>query len=59
MTSHDHMSEVRMGEDRAIGDPPNWAGFDSGQLYEFATRNNDPATADDLAGIFRRSMSLW
>ncbi|HWM01751.1 MAG TPA: hypothetical protein VNP92_05380, partial [Actinophytocola sp.] len=44
--------EVRVGEDRAIGDPPNWAGFDSRQLYEFATRNNDPATADALGRAF-------
>jgi hypothetical protein len=44
--------EVRMGDDRAIGDTPNWDGFDSQQLYDFATRDNNPTTADDLGRAF-------
>jgi len=44
--------EVRMGDDRAIGDTPNWDGFDSDLLYKFATENNSPTTADDLGRAF-------
>lgn len=44
--------EVRMGDDRAIGDTPNWEGFDSTQLYNFATQSNSPSTADDLGRAF-------
>jgi len=44
--------EVRMGDDRALGDTPNWDAFDSSQLYDFATRNNSPSTADDLGRAF-------
>jgi hypothetical protein len=44
--------DVRMGEDRVLGDAPNWAGFDSEQLYDFATRGNDPGTADNLGRAF-------
>ena len=44
--------EVRMGDDRALGDTPNWDAFDSAQLYDFATRNNSPSTADDLGRAF-------
>ncbi|MBB4907213.1 hypothetical protein [Actinophytocola algeriensis] len=44
--------EVRMGEDRAIGDTPNWDAFDSEQLYNFATQNNAPSTADNLGRAF-------
>ena len=41
-----------MGDDRAIGDTPNWDGFDSQQLYDFATQDNSPTTADDLGRAF-------
>lgn len=34
------------GADRAIGSPPNWASQESTQLYQGATVNNDPATAE-------------
>ncbi|HVW44824.1 MAG TPA: hypothetical protein VHC18_26095 [Amycolatopsis sp.] len=34
------------GSDRAIGSPPNWASQESTQLYQGATVNNDPATAE-------------
>lgn len=44
--------EVRMGDDRVIGDTPNWDGFDSKQLYNFATQNNSPTTADALGRTF-------
>jgi hypothetical protein len=44
--------EVRMGDDRALGDTPNWEGFDSEQLYDFATKNNSPSTADNLGRAF-------
>ncbi|MGH3762849.1 hypothetical protein, partial [Actinophytocola sp.] len=44
--------EVRMGDDRAIGDTPNWEGFDSEQLYTFATQRNSPSTADALGRAF-------
>lgn len=44
--------EVRMGDDRVLGDTPNWEGFDSERLYEFATRNNNPTTADSLGRAF-------
>jgi hypothetical protein len=44
--------EVRMGDDRAIGDTPNWQGFTSQQLYDFATTNNSPTTADTLGRGF-------
>lgn len=43
---------VRMGDDRVIGDTPNWASYDSEQLYKFATDNNSPYTADDLGRAF-------
>jgi hypothetical protein len=43
---------VRMGDDRVIGDTPNWANYDSEQLYKFATDNNTPYTADDLGRSF-------
>jgi hypothetical protein len=43
---------VRMGDDRVIGDTPNWASYDSQQLYNFATQNNSPYTADDLGRAF-------
>ena len=44
--------DVRMGDDRVIGDTPNWASYDSEQLYNFATQNNSPYTADDLGRAF-------
>jgi hypothetical protein len=44
--------DVRMGDDRAIGDTPNWDSFESEQLYKFATENNSPTTADDLGRAF-------
>jgi hypothetical protein len=44
--------DVRMGDDRVIGDTPNWASYDSKQLYNFATQNNSPYTADDLGRAF-------
>ncbi|HWM03759.1 MAG TPA: hypothetical protein VNP92_15605 [Actinophytocola sp.] len=44
--------EVRMGDDLVIGDTPNWAGFDSQQLYAFATQNNSPTSADALGRTF-------
>jgi hypothetical protein len=44
--------DVRMGDDRAIGDTPNWASYDSEQLYNFATQKNSPTTADDLGRAF-------
>lgn len=37
------------GEDRAIGDQPNWAAHDSQQLYNYATVNNVPGTAEELS----------
>ncbi len=43
---------VRMGDDRVIGDTPNWDSFTSEQLYKFATENNSPTTADDLGRAF-------
>jgi hypothetical protein len=43
---------VRMGDDRAIGDTPNWESFTSKRLHEFATLNNSPSTADDLGRAF-------
>ncbi|TDV40700.1 hypothetical protein [Actinophytocola oryzae] len=43
---------VRMGDDRVIGDTPNWDAYDSEQLYRFATENNSPYTADDLGRSF-------
>lgn len=44
--------EVRMGDDRAIGDTPFWNSFESDQLYTFATENNVPSTADNLGRAF-------
>jgi hypothetical protein len=41
-----------MGDDRVIGDTPNWASYSSEQLYDFATKNNSPTTADDLGRAF-------
>ncbi|MGB3443028.1 MAG: hypothetical protein WBA97_30165 [Actinophytocola sp.] len=43
---------VRMGDDRVIGDTPFWDSFESKQLYEFATLNNNPTTADTLGRAF-------
>lgn len=45
-------SDIRMGDDRVIGDVPNWNGFTSQQLYDFATRDNSPTTADALGRGF-------
>lgn len=44
--------EVRMGDDRVIGDTPNWESYSSEQLYNFATQSNSPTTADDLGRAF-------
>ncbi|HEX6358965.1 hypothetical protein [Actinophytocola sp.] len=44
--------EVRMGDDRVIGDTPNWDSYSSEQLYNFATQSNSPSTADDLGRAF-------
>jgi hypothetical protein len=43
---------VRMGDDRVIGDTPNWDGRTSQELYDAATQNNSPTTADDLGRAF-------
>ncbi|OLF07933.1 hypothetical protein [Actinophytocola xanthii] len=43
---------VRMGDDRAIGDTPNWNAFSSQQLYDFATGDNVPTSADTLGRSF-------
>jgi len=43
---------VRMGDDRAIGDTPNWDGYTSELLYKAATDSNSPTTADDLGRAF-------
>src|SRR5437764_3684241 len=40
------------GSDRAIGSPPNWAGQDSQQLYQAATQNNDPASAEATGQVW-------
>jgi len=45
-------SGVRFGDDRVIGDTPNWDNYDSKQLYDFATKKNSPYTADDLGRAF-------
>src|SRR6266545_4668636 len=39
-------SQVRMGDDRAIGGTPNWSAMTSTQLYTAATQRNSPDTAD-------------
>lgn len=44
--------DVRMGDDRVIGNVPNWDGFSSQQLYAFATTDNAPDTADSLGRAF-------
>jgi hypothetical protein len=44
--------DVRMGDDRAITDTPNWMGFSSQQLYDMATQKNAPTTADTLGQAF-------
>jgi hypothetical protein len=44
--------DVRMGDDRVIGDTPNWDSYTSEQLYNFATQSNSPTTADDLGRAF-------
>ncbi|MEU3272741.1 hypothetical protein ABZ639_18030 [Saccharomonospora sp. NPDC006951] len=36
------------GEDRAIGDRPNWEARDSARLYRYATENNEPGSAEEL-----------
>ncbi|MEU6643270.1 hypothetical protein ABZ863_12045 [Saccharomonospora sp. NPDC046836] len=36
------------GDDRAIGDRPNWYAQDSQQLYSFATVNNEPGSAEEI-----------
>lgn len=44
--------EVRMGDDRVIGDTPNWDSFESSQLHAMATQGNTPSTADNLGRAF-------
>ncbi|MBK1785185.1 hypothetical protein JHE00_12700 [Prauserella sp. ASG 168] len=36
------------GDDRAIGDRPNWQAQESEQLYSYATVNNEPGTAEEI-----------
>jgi len=43
---------VRMGDDRVINDTPWWDSYESEQLYNFATQNNSPTTADSLGRAF-------
>jgi hypothetical protein len=43
---------VRMGDDRAIGAPPNWESMTSTQLYAAAIQANDPDTAENLGRAF-------
>lgn len=45
-------SQVRMGDDRAIGSAPNWAAMTSTQLHAAATQRNSPDTADSLGRAF-------
>jgi hypothetical protein len=45
-------SQVRMGDDRAIGSTPNWSAMTSTQLYTAATQRNSPDTADSLGRAF-------
>ncbi|MFC4854425.1 hypothetical protein [Actinophytocola glycyrrhizae] len=44
--------EVRMGDDRVIGDTPFWDSYDSNALYAMATESNTPSTADNLGRAF-------
>jgi hypothetical protein len=44
--------EVRMGDDRVIGNTPNWDGYTSEGLHKAATENNVPSTADNLGRAF-------
>ncbi|GAB3006004.1 hypothetical protein LWP59_36360 [Amycolatopsis acidiphila] len=41
------------GSDRAIGSPPNWASQESTQLYQGATVNNDPASAEATGQVWK------
>jgi hypothetical protein len=41
-----------MGDDRAIPSPPNWASQSSHELYNGATSNNEPGTADELGAAW-------
>ncbi|HVV12330.1 hypothetical protein [Amycolatopsis sp.] len=41
------------GADRAIASPPNWASQESTQLYQGATVNNDPATAEATGQLWQ------
>ncbi|MBN6035092.1 WXG100 family type VII secretion target [Amycolatopsis sp. 195334CR] len=41
-----------MGADRAITNPPNWQAQESQQLYEGATVNNDPGTAEATSQVW-------
>ncbi|MFC4003963.1 hypothetical protein ACFS2C_09370 [Prauserella oleivorans] len=40
------------GDDRAIGDRPNWEAQDSRRLYEFATVNNVPGSAEEVGQMW-------
>lgn len=39
-------------DDRAVVDPPFWAGMDQHGLYNAATQQNDPSTVDALGSAF-------
>ncbi|QFU85746.1 WXG100 family type VII secretion target [Amycolatopsis sp. YIM 10] len=41
-----------IGDDRAITNPPNWQAQESQQLYEGATVNNDPGTAEATSQVW-------
>jgi hypothetical protein len=41
-----------VGDDRAIGSPPNWASQESQQLYHGATVDNDPASAEAVGQVW-------
>jgi hypothetical protein len=45
-------SQVRMGDDRAIGSTPNWSAMTSTELHTAATQRNSPDTADSLGRAF-------
>ena len=45
-------SQVRIGDDRAIGDTPNWESMSSTELHAAATQSNNPGSSDSLGRAF-------
>lgn len=47
-SARNERDDFHLGDDRAIGSPPNWPAYSSRELYDGAVNNNEPGTAEEL-----------